>query len=140
MTTPFRRALPWLLVVAVSAACVPASTVRTEVGSQYLITRNELAARPAASVFDIISATRPAWLQPVLGSTAAGGAGSATAEVYMDGRPVGPLEVLRTVSADEAEKVCFFRPTHAQSRFGTRVRTAVIEVFTRGSQYSARAC
>lgn len=129
-----------LLIAAVFVACAAPSTVRTDVGNQYLITRAELAVRPAASVFDIVSATRPGWLQPVLGSTTAGGAGSATAEVYMDGRPVGPLEVLRTVSADEAEKVCFFRPTHAQSRFGLRARQAVIEVFIRGTEYAARAC
>jgi hypothetical protein len=136
----FSRVLPMLLIATALAACVPPSTVGAEVGGQYMITRNELASRPAASVFDVISATRPSWLQPVLGATGAGAAGAATAEVYMDGRPVGPLEVLRTVSAEEAEKLCFFRPTHAQSRFGTRARQAVIEVFTRGSQYSARAC
>lgn len=135
-----RRAASRVVIAGLLAACAPPSTVRTDVGNQYLITRAELAVRPAASVFDIISATRPGWLQPVLGSTGMGGAGSATAEVYVDGRTVGPLEVLRTISADETEKLCFFRPTHAQSRFGLRARQAVIEVFTRGTEYSARAC
>lgn len=129
-----------LMIAGLFAACAPPATSRMEVGGQYLVTRAELAVRPAASVFDILSATRPAWLQPVIGSTGMGGAGSATAEVYVDGRLVGPLEVLRTMTAEEAEKVCFFRPTHAQSRFGQRARQAVIEVFTRGTEYSARPC
>lgn len=134
------RVVSAVVVAAMLAACAPPSAVGREVGNQYLITRSELAVRPAASVFDIVSATRPAWLQPVLGSTGIGGAGAATAEVYVDGRPVGPLEVLRTITAEETEKVCFFRPTHAQSRFGTRARQAAIEVFTRRSEYSARSC
>ncbi len=127
-------------MLAALAGCIPASAVRTEVGSQYLIPRAELQARPAASVFDIISATRPTWLHPPVGSTAAGGTGTVTPEVYVNGRSVGPLEVLRTISSGEAEKVCYFRPTHAQSRFGIIAKRAVIEVFTRGTDYARRAC
>jgi hypothetical protein len=140
MTNARGRAVCGLLLSALLSACVPATTVRTEVGNQYLIPREELAARPAASVFDIVSATRPAWLQVPVGTTAAGGTGMVTAEVYIDGRSVGPLEVLRTISSGEAEKVCYFRPTHAQNRFGLRAKGAVIEVFTRGTEYATRAC
>lgn len=132
--------MPGLLLSVVLAACAPAAGVRTDVGGQYLIPRQELAARPAASVFDIVSATRPSWLHVPSGTTAAGGTGMVTAEVYIDGRSVGPLEVLRTISSGETEKVCYFRPTHAQNRFGLRAKGAVIEVFTRGTAYANRAC
>lgn len=140
MTTVPGRTLQALLVSALLSACVPATTARTEVGNQYLIPRAELDARPAASVFDIISATRPSWLQVPSGTTAAGGTGMVTAEVYVNGRSIGPLEVLRTISSGEAEKVCYFRPTHAQSRFGLLAKGAVIEVFARGTDYASRAC
>lgn len=109
-------------------------------GNQYLLPREELEARPAATVYDVVSAKRPFWLQDHTANTGVSGTGPTAPEVYVDGRRVGPLEVLRTITVGEVEKVCYFRPTHAQSRFGLTAQRAAVEVFIRGTQYARRPC
>lgn len=131
------RALLFAVVSVV--ACVSGKKTGSESASQYVISREVLAARPASSIFDIVAANRPQWLQdPLAGGV--GGTGLSSPEAYADGRRLGPLTVLRSMSAGDAEKVCYFRPTHAQSRFGLTAQRAVVEVFTRGTDYARRAC
>lgn len=127
------------VVLALTAGCVSGTRSGSESVGQYVISRDVLAARPASNIFDIVTAYKPQWLQdPMAGGV--GGTGSSSPEAYSDGRRLGPLTVLRSMAADDAERICYFRPVHAQSRFGMSAQRAVIEVITRGSDYARRAC
>lgn len=126
------------LIFSILVACAPAITARG--GNQYIISRGELATRPAANVLDVVAAIRPSWLNDPLAGSGVGGTGSSSPEAYVDGRRLGPLAALRSMAAGEAEKVCYFRPTHAQNRFGLTAQRAVVEVFTRGTDYARREC
>ncbi|MEO7648264.1 MAG: hypothetical protein ABIV11_08530, partial [Gemmatimonadaceae bacterium] len=64
-----------LLIASLLAACVAAPAVRTNVGSQYLLPRAELEARPAATVYDVVSAKRPFWLRNHTANTGVSGTG-----------------------------------------------------------------
>ena len=126
-------------VLPLMVACGSRQTTGPESASRYVISREVLAARPTANLFDIVVANRPQWLQdPLAGGV--GGTGLSSPEVYADGRRLGPLMILRTLSAGDAEKVCYFRPSHAQNRFGLTAQRAVVEVFTRGTEYARGAC
>lgn len=125
-------------MLSVLIACAPAKTARG--GNQYIISRSELAARPTANVLDVVAAIRPSWLNDPLTGSGVGGTGSSSPEAYVDGRRLGPLEALRSMAAGEAEKVCYFRATRAQSRFSLTAQRAVVEVLTRGTDYARREC
>ena len=59
---------------------------------------------------------------------------------YVDGRALGPLTTLRTIPAENAEKICYYSLNKAQSRFGLGVQAPVVEVFTRSSPMAEDAC
>ena len=60
--------------------------------------------------------------------------------VYLDGRELGPLTLLRTMPAETAEKMCYYNMNQAQSRYGMGVITPVVAVFSRGSRMAEDAC
>lgn len=132
------RVVP-LVIPCLLVACVTGTGTGSRSEGQDILTREVLAARPTSSIFDIVAANRPRWLEdPLAGGV--GGTGTSSPEAYVDGRRLGPLELLRSISAEEAEKVCYFRPAHAQNRFGLSAQRAVIEVSTRGAAYARRSC
>ncbi|MEO7648265.1 MAG: hypothetical protein ABIV11_08535 [Gemmatimonadaceae bacterium] len=127
-----------------------------------IIARADLDAKPSANLYDVVSSSRSQWLRGSASaranmSVAAGGfarnadspandpnmptaGGYSIALVYLDGRSFGGLSSLRNLSAETAEKICYFNLNKAQGRFGLAVTAPVIEVFTRGSSYAESAC
>lgn len=113
------------------------------------LSRNELAAKPAANLYDVVMALRSHWMRgpaTVRSSIGLSGGGGVMAGpipgtiVYVDGLALGPLTTLRTIPAESAEKLCYYSLNKAQGRFGLRVQAPVVEVFTRESARGDDAC
>lgn len=134
------------------------------------LTREELALKPSATLFDIVMTQRSQWMRgPATARSTSGVAASSssrpcgapvpfgqTAEdkpctvvaagtlagtvVYLDGRELGPLTLLRTLPVETAEKLCYYAMNQAQGRFGMAVNTPVVAVFSRGSPMAEDAC
>jgi hypothetical protein len=131
------------------------------------LTREEISLKPTATLFDVVMTQRAQWMRgpatarstsgvvsngtcgaPVtFGNTAddkpctgvAAGALAGTV-VFLDGRELGPLTLLRTMPAETAEKMCYYNMNQAQSRYGMGVITPVVAVFSRGSRMAEDAC
>ena len=131
------------------------------------LTREELAVKPSATLFDVVMSQRSQWMRgpasarSSLGVTSRSGGGgggglmsvpddspstgvSAGAlpgtVVYLDGRNIGPLTLLRTMPVETAEKLCYYTMNQAQGRYGMAVNTPVVAVFSRGSRMAEDAC
>lgn len=134
------------------------------------LTREELALKPTATLFDIVMTQRAQWMRgPATPRAAAGVMPSGfsrpcgapvpfgqTAEdkpctsvvagtlagtvVYLDGRHLGEMTILRTMPVETAEKMCYYTMSQAQGRFGMAVKSAVVAVFSRGSPMAEDAC
>lgn len=127
------------------------------------LSRDELAAKPAANLYDVVMSLRSQWMRgpatrrsTVGATTRAGGGGfggdpeaassSVTAGavpgtvVYLDGRALGPLTALRTIPAETAERICYYSLNRAQGKFGLSVQAPVVEVITRSSPSAGEGC
>lgn len=132
------------------------------------LTREELSLKPSATLFDVVMTQRAQWMRGpatprstsgVMASRPCGGGEVAfgqTADdkpctgvvagalagtlVFLDGRELGPLTLLRTMPAETAEKMCYYTMNQAQSRYGMGVITPVVAVFSRGSRMAEEAC
>jgi hypothetical protein len=134
------------------------------------LTREELALKPSATLFDIVMTQRAQWMRgPATARSTSGvmpsqssrpcGAPVAfgqTAEdkpctsvvagtlagtvVYLDGRHLGEMTILRTMPVETAEKMCYYTMNQAQGRFGMAVKSPVVAVFSRGSPMAEDAC
>ena len=123
------------MLVFALAACSP-KTETSALPQRYdrsLITREEIARRSYDNMHNIVSSLRPDWLRPPLsGSGVAGRSATAPPTVYLDGRLLGSLDVLKSFSAESVERARYLVATEAQNRFGTQVETPVIELISRG--------
>lgn len=117
--------------------------------SRDALSREEIARKPAANLYDVVMTLRSNWMRgpaTVRSSIGLSGGGGMMAApipgtvVYVDGRALGPLTTLRTIPAEDAEKLCYYSLNKAQSRFGLRVQAPVLEVFSRGSTMGNDAC
>lgn len=148
------------------AAETPVAATTSQPTNRDLITRADLEGKASANLYDVVSSLRSHWLRgpaaargsmsiidkgppptPTRGGdpddkarTGVGAGGGPNTEVYVDGRRFGALTSLRNLTAESAEKLCYFPLNRAQSRFGLSVQAPVIEVFTRASSYSQTAC
>lgn len=112
------------------------------------LSREELAAKPAANLYDVVMSLRSNWMRgpATVRSTVALSSSGVTAGpipgtiAYVDGRALGPLTALRAIPAENAEKICYYSLNKAQSRFGLGVQAPVVEVFTRSSPMAEDAC
>lgn len=113
------------------------------------LTRWELAAKPAANLYDVVMSLRPNWMRgpaTVRSTVGLSSSGAVTAGalpgtlVYVDGRALGPLTTLRTIPAEAAEKLCYHSLNKAQARFGLGVQAPVLEVFSRSSNVGDDVC
>lgn len=126
-----RRLLTLALLTFSLGAC--ASRPKSEGPSvdRNLITREQLAQRPSDNMHGVISVVRPDWLRPPTGA-ASFGSGAARPTVYLDGRPLGDVDLLRSFSAESVERARYYIVTEAQSKFGMMATTPVIELISRG--------
>jgi hypothetical protein len=98
-----------------------------------LISRAQIAQRSSDNMHGVISLVRPDWLRPPLGA-ASFGSGTARPVVYLDGRPLGDLDLLRSFSAESVERARYYVVTEAQAKFGMMATTPVIELISRGRE------
>jgi hypothetical protein len=113
-----------ILVALLSVACATSSSksAKTEQGTdrhdRNVITREELAATQARTVYDAIRQLRPSFLQPHRTSATSGSA--ILPAVYIDGTPLGEgLGVLRQMRPDDVLEIRFLSAADATQRFGT---------------------
>jgi hypothetical protein len=113
-----------VLVALLSVACATGSSKgatneeRAGRHDRNVITREELAASDARTVYDAIRQLRPSFLQPH-GSTATSG-GVVVPRVYVDGTPLGEgLGVLRQMRPDDVLEIHYLSAADATQRFGT---------------------
>lgn len=144
----------------------PVSATTSQNTNRDLITRADLEGKASANLYDVVSSLRSHWLRgpaaargsvsiidkgppPVARRggdpdasprTGVGAGGAPNTEVYVDGRRFGALTSLRNLTAESAEKLCYFPLNRAQGRFGLSVQAPVVEVFTRASSYAQTGC
>lgn len=85
-------ACPSLVFILAVGACASAGGPSAAQVSQDQITTAEISASPAQSVFELVRRLRPAWLR-------SGPAEGQVTLVYLDGRRLGGLGVLQTLTA-----------------------------------------
>lgn len=130
-----------LLMIALVACATPqGGSAPARNVDRSVITREEIAQRSFDNMHSVVASLRSDWLRPPLGGTGLGG-NSATAPptVYVDGRQLGPVDLLKTFSAESVERVRYYSATAAQAKFGTAASTPVIELYTRGRPPTADA-
>ena len=127
------------------------------------LSREELAAKPAANLYDVVMSLRSQWMRgpaarrSTVGVTSRAGGGGFGGDpeaassgvtagavpgtvVYLDGRALGPLTALRTIPAENADRLCYYSLNRAQGKFGLSVEAPVLEVITRSSPMANDAC
>jgi hypothetical protein len=115
------------------AACATGTATSRAGYDPNVIARDDLARRSYDNMHSIVSSLRPAWLRPPLtGSGIGGQSATAPPTIYLDGRMLGNLDVLKSFSAESIERARYFTATEAQSRFGSQVSSPVIELTSRG--------
>ena len=123
------------LVALAQSACAPRarSSTAEQRFDRSLLTREELATRRTDNMYIVISALRPNWIVTPMGASGVGStAATAAVRVFLDGREYGGVEVLRSMGAETVETARYYSTTQAQSKFGFRVESPVIELVTRG--------
>jgi len=95
-------------------------------GNRNLLTAQELNGVGSQNLRDVVNALRPRWLQNTSAGSPSGVTGGVT--VYMNGQLLGGLDVLSTVQKSSVDRLMYYSLTEAQSRYGMRVRTPVIEI------------
>jgi len=117
-----------LAAFAHAAAQTPARKPRRDPN---LITAEELAARPAQTLYDAVRSLRPAWMMRSR-PTALMPQNEGGLIVYVDGTRFGNLESLRQLVPSVAQEVRYYSPSDAEGRFGPGHLNGAIEVITSG--------
>lgn len=119
------RNLFGIVLLALATACASGASR----GGSYdrdRITREELESRAGANLYDIVNSSRSNWLR------AQAGTGGGTPLVYVDGRRLGGLELLRSINVSTVEEVRYLSASAAHSRYSMSDARPVIEVISRG--------
>lgn len=122
------RTLAGVLLLAFSTACASTGG-RVTSHDRNQISRAELEERPASNLYDIVSNLRPNWLRSSAG--AIGRSATTAPLVYVDGRPAGEADALRSISPQSVELVRYLSASEAQSRFSMQEARPVLELITR---------
>jgi hypothetical protein len=96
-----------------------------------LITAEELAAKPAQTLYDAVRALRPAWMMRGR-PTALMPQNEGPLIVYVDGIRFGTIESLRQFVPGVAQAVRYYAPSDAEAHFGPGHLNGAIEVITSG--------
>lgn len=101
-------------------------------GSSYdreRLTREQLEEHPASNLYDVIRNERPSWLRSM--SSSRMGASALGPIVYLDGQPLGEVEVMRSMATSTVESVRRLSASQAQGRYSMGDARVVIEVVSR---------
>jgi hypothetical protein len=91
------------------------------------LTQQQLAATNAANLYEAIQKLRPEWLT-TRGATSVTDATPTTANVYMNGTMLGPVDYLREVHVLDVSEVRYWDAGQASARFGMGHPRGVIEL------------
>ncbi len=122
------RTMAGVFLLALTTACASTGG-RASTYDRNLISRAELEARPASNLYDIVSNLRPTWLRSSAG--AIGRAATTAPLVYVDGRPAGGADALRSISPQSIELVRYLSASEAQGKFSMNEARPVLELITR---------
>lgn len=118
-----------LMLLVLNMACVSAARNSTAYDRSG-ISREELAERSASNLYDVVSAIRPSWLRST--PAAIGRAATTSPLVYIDGRPAGQVDALRSISPQSVEHARHLSASEAQNKYSMSQARPVIDLTTRG--------
>lgn len=137
------RLLSVVVLFSFTSACAPVpggTNSPNRADRRYVISREELAAHPASNMRDVINSLRPDWIHGPRTGSGLGGSASSVPSVYLDGRPLGDIDVLRSVGPQTVERACYHTLSSAQSRFGSSVRTPLVDIVSLGRNPTWKSC
>ena len=114
-----------------AAACGTRPRNAAPVYERDRLTRAELATRPADNMQAIVRAMRPNWLMTPAGASGISSPATAPVQLFVDGNAYGGAEMLSSLPGGSVESARYLTTTQAQSRYGLRVASPVIEIVTR---------
>jgi len=115
-----RTAVPLtLLVLLALGGCASTGSGSSTSGSRNEISREQLAERPEATVFDVVRRIHPRWLRSRAAGTSVSLDDSDIAVYINDQREPGGLRILRSLRAADLERIEYFDSRRATTRWGT---------------------
>lgn len=130
MTRP-SRALAMATVVVVATILVLGCSVAASSGNssaqRNVITREQIQELGVLTAYDAVRRIRSIWLRPRVSSTGTPPA----VRVYMDGVYVGGVQYLENVRIDVIQRLVYYGPSDATTKWGTGNSGGAIEVITR---------
>jgi hypothetical protein len=130
-----RNLYPFALMAIV--ACTtggPGSSQGMPAQDRNYITDTELTSLPSSSLYDAIEKLRPHFLRSRGASSLGGENGSDFATVYLDGRPYGDINSLRSLVPAQIGGVRYYDAISAQQKFGITRGSGVIDVAVKTGQ------
>jgi hypothetical protein len=106
------------------------SSQRGPGSSRNTITREQLAEMPSMTAHDAIRRLHRDWLMGKA-TTMQSVTGRTYAQVFLDGRPYGSLEVLTQFGTQELDEIRFISSSDATTRYGTGYPAGIIELLSR---------
>jgi hypothetical protein len=138
-----RRALGWLVVVSIAAACggnkgatdtvTPQAAPAARRGARHqanLVTADEIHAQGGTNLREILQGLRPAWFRVLPTRVTGSGVSADPVTLYLDGRRVGTAANLGDIPVVSVQMVRFYSASEAQGRFGMDNLAGAIEVTT----------
>lgn len=112
-------------LVVVAGACATSGTAATDqtptqsttARRTNVITLEEIRESSAPSLADLVRQSRPSWPTQVI--------------IMVNNDPFGDYNSLRNLSLNTTREIRYLSKSEAQSRFGSRIQDAVIQVVTR---------
>jgi hypothetical protein len=114
-----------------AAACGTGPRHASPVYERDRLSRAELATRPADNMQAIVRAMRPNWLMTPAGASGISSPATAPVKLFVDGNEFGGAEMLSSIPGSSVESARYFSTTEAQSKYGLRVASPVIEIISR---------
>jgi hypothetical protein len=114
-----------------AAACGAGPRNAAPVYERDRLTRAELATRPADNMQAVLRAMRPNWLLTPAGASGIASAASNPVRLWVDGNEFGGAEMLSSLPSSSVESARYLTTTQAQSKYGLRVASPVIEITSR---------
>lgn len=119
------------LVLTTGCAVTSASPGTQSGTDRDRITREQLEAIPPTTVFEAVKRYHQEWLRG-RSATVRSTTGRTYPQVFVDGRPYGPLDSLHGFVTESVESIRFISATDATTRYGTGYPAGIIEIITRG--------
>ncbi|MFL5478293.1 MAG: hypothetical protein ACJ79J_02545 [Gemmatimonadaceae bacterium] len=125
---------PFALVAVVACASAGGSSAGMPAQDRNYITGAELLSLPSSSLYDAIEKLRPHFLRARGASSIGGQNADDYASVYLDGRPYGDINSLRSLVPAQIAGVRYYDSISAQQKYGITKGSGVIDVMVKTGQ------